>query len=204
LLMTICGVHTPLSGAVTLYSSAVTPGTFHAKVGLVFQNSNDQLFSSTVYEDVAFGPRNMGLSDEDVERRVTDALALTGMAHLAERMPYHLSGGEKRMVSIASVVAMQPQLVLYDEPDANLDMRARRKLIRFLQSAPHTVLLASHDLEMVLEVCDRVILLDDGRIIADGDPVTIMGDAALMEQHGLEKPHSLVPHRHADGSQHRT
>ncbi len=203
LLLTICGVHAPSNGEVALYGNPVTAGAFHPAVGLVFQNSNDQLFSSTVHDDVAFGPRNMGLNDEDVEARVADALAKTRTQHLAERIPHHLSGGEKRMVSIASVLAMRPKLVLYDEPDANLDMRARRQLIRFLQDAPHTVLLASHDLEMVLEVCDRVLLLDDGHIIADGDPATIMSDAALMEAHGLEKPHSLVPHRHADGSVHR-
>ena len=100
------------------------------------------------------------------------------------------------MVSIASVLAMQPQLVIYDEPDASLDVRSRRRLIRFLQASRQTILVASHDLELILEVCDRVLLLDDHRIAADGDPRAIMGHQTLMEAHGLEKPHSLIPHAH--------
>lgn len=202
LFLTSCGVHTPTAGTVLAYGHPVQPGKFHPKLGMVFQNADDQLFSPTVREDLAFGPVNVGLDEAVVAARVEAALDATRTTHLAERAPHHLSGGEKRMVAIASVLALQPGLVLYDEPDANLDMRARRRLIEFLQSAPHTVVLASHDLEMILEVCERVVLLDEGRIIADGDPNRIMADAALMEAHGLEKPHSLVPHPHPDGSAH--
>lgn len=196
LFLSICGVLKPDSGTVTAYGTPVNSGKYHPSVGLVFQNSDDQLFSPTVREDIAFGPVNLGLDEAAVNERVETALKLTGTAHLAERAPHHLSGGEKRMVSIASVLAMEPGLVLYDEPDANLDMRSRRRLIEFLQFAPHTLVVASHDLEMVLEVCERVILLDGGQIIVDGDPKSIMADADLMLAHGLEKPHSLVPHVH--------
>jgi cobalt/nickel transport system ATP-binding protein len=136
----------------------------------------------------------MGLSDEQVARRVQDALALTGMQALADRPPHHLSGGEKRMVAIAGVLAMEPRIVIYDEPSANLDLRARRRLIQFLQRSPQTMLISSHDLEFILEVCDRVLLLDDGEIVADGHPAHIMNDEGLMTRHGLEKPHSLIPH----------
>ncbi len=199
LFLTICGVLAPNSGAITVLGTELRPGKFHPQIGMVFQNSDDQLFSPTVREDIAFGPVNLGFDADEIENAVSEALALTGTEHLADRAPHHLSGGEKRMVSIASVLATRPGVVLYDEPDANLDMRARRRLIEFLRGAPHTLILASHDLEMVLEVCDRVILLDDGQVVADGDPRTIMADQALMEAHGLEKPHSLIPHRHING-----
>jgi cobalt/nickel transport system ATP-binding protein len=106
------------------------------------------------------------------------------------------------MVSIAGVLAMRPDLVIYDEPSASLDMRSRRRLIRFLQAAPQTLLLSSHDLELVLEVCDRVILLDEGQIVANGSPAEIMGDVSLMEAHGLERPHSLAPHLAANHVHH--
>lgn len=190
----ICGVLRPDTGEIALFGEPVLPGNFHPGVGLLFQSPNDQLFSASVWDDVAFGPQNMGLSPEKVTQRVQEALLLTGTADLAERPPHHLSGGQKQMVAIAGILAMHPRIVLYDEPSASLDLRTRRRLIQFLQRAPQTLLIASHDLELVLEVCDRVILLDEGRIIADGDPRQIMGDQALMEAHGLEKPHSLIPH----------
>jgi cobalt/nickel transport system ATP-binding protein len=196
LFLSTCGVLKPDKGSVNAYGQEIQSGKFHPAIGLVFQNSDDQLFSPTVREDIAFGPMNIGLEDAEIKQRVDEALRLTGTSHLADRAPHHLSGGEKRMVSIAAVLAMRPGLVLYDEPDANLDMRARRRLIQFLQNAPHTVMVASHDLEMILEVCNRVILLDQGRIVAEGHPAEIMGNVALMEAHGLEKPHSLVPHAH--------
>lgn len=190
----MCGVLRPDAGEILLFGEPVLPGHFHPGVGLLFQSPNDQLFSASVWDDVAFGPQNMGLSPEEVTQRVQEALMLTGTADLAERPPHHLSGGQKQMVAIAGILAMRPRVVLYDEPSASLDLRTRRRLIQFLQRAPQTLLIASHDLELVLEVCDRVILLDEGRIIADGDPRQVMGNQALMEAHGLEKPHSLIPH----------
>ena len=202
LFLTTCGILKPDSGNIVAYNQVIQSSRFHPGIGLVFQNSDDQLFSPTVEEDVAFGPYNIGLNETEVQARVKEAFTLTGTQHLASRAPHHLSGGEKRMVSIAGVLAMRPGLVLYDEPDANLDSRARRRLIQFLQQAPHTLIVASHDLEMVLEVCDRVLLLDGGKIIADGIPAHIMGDIRLMEAHGLEKPHSLIPHIHPDGGIH--
>jgi cobalt/nickel transport system ATP-binding protein len=124
-------------------------------------------------------------------------LVLTGTVDLRDRAPHHLSGGQKRMVAIAGVLACQPQLTVYDEPSANLDLRSRRRLIEFLQTpppaatAPPTTLISSHDLELILETCNRVLLLDGGALMADGDPMTVMGDRALMEAHGLELPYSL-------------
>ncbi len=190
LFLSICGI-LAATGEISLFEKPVIPGEFRSEIGLVFQNPNDQLFCASVWEDVAFGPENMGLAPEEVNHRVERALTLTGVQELAPRPPHHLSGGEKRMVAIAGVLAMQPQLVIYDEPSANLDALARRRLIQFLQGASETMLISSHDLEMILEVCDRVILMAAGKIIADGIPTKIMGDRQLMEASGLETPHSL-------------
>jgi cobalt/nickel transport system ATP-binding protein len=201
LFLIICGVLCATQGKVDLFSAAIETGKFRPEIGLVFQNPNDQLFSASVWDDVAFGPINMGLPTEEVERRVQSALDITGVAELAQRPPHHLSGGEKRMVAIASVLACGPQLIIYDEPSANLDIRSRRRLIQFLQAATETRLVCSHDLELILEVCDRVILLDEGKIMADGSATKIMGDRQLMIAHGLERPHSL-DHLNPDGHSH--
>jgi cobalt/nickel transport system ATP-binding protein len=194
LFLLICGVLTPAQGSIILLDRPVKSGEFRPEIGLVFQNPNDQLFSPSVWDDVAFAPQNMGLTPQEVEQRVSEVMELTGIEALADRPPHHLSGGEKRMVAIAGILAMQPQVMLYDEPTANLDLRARRRLIQFLQGSPQTLLISSHDLEFLLEVCDRIILLDDGCVIADGKPREVMGNEALMIEHGLEKPHSLMPH----------
>lgn len=194
LFLLICGVLRPASGKIYLFGRPVVPGEFLPEVGMVFQTPEDQIFCPAVKEDVAFGPRNLGLSKEEVEARVQEAFAITGIAELANRPPHHLSGGEKRLVAIAGVLAMRPRLVLYDEPTSNLDHRYRRRLINFLEAARETMLIASHDLEFILEVCNRVVLIDGGRIVANGNPREVMGDGALMEAHGLERPHSLIPH----------
>jgi cobalt/nickel transport system ATP-binding protein len=194
LFMLLCGVLTPAQGDILLFGEPLQPGQFRPEVGLLFQDPDDQLFSASVRDDVAFGPQNMGFDPEEVAARVAQAADMAGITHLLDRTPHHLSGGEKQMVAIAGLLAMTPKIILYDEPTASLDLRTRRRLIRFLQNSTETVLISSHDLEFVLEVCDRVILIDEGRIIADGDPHEIMGDQALMEAHGLEKPHSLIPH----------
>ncbi len=194
LFLLICGVLKPTAGEIFLFGQPMRYGAFRPEIGLVFQNPDDQLFSPSVRDDVAFGPQNLGLSKAEVDTRVMESLRTTGTLDLAERPPHHLSGGEKRMVAIAGVLAMRPRFVIYDEPSSNLDIRARRRLIRFLQAATETLLIASHDLEFILEVCDRVLLLDGGRIVADGAPRDILGDPALMQAHGLERPHSLVPH----------
>jgi len=195
LFLVICGVLKPTAGKISLLDKPVTSGKFNPEVALVFQNPNDQLFCPSVKDDVAFGPQNMGLSKEEVEARVTEALSTVGGSKLAERPAHHLSEGEKRIISIAGVLAMRPKLIIYDEPGANLDIRSRRRLIRLLQSSQETILIASHDLEFVLEVCNRVVLIDDGSIVADGNSREIMGNVQLMEAHGQEKPHSLIPHK---------
>ena len=195
LFLAICGILKSSYGTVKLFNKQVNPGEFYPEIGLVFQNPDDQLFCPTVKDDIAFGPENMGLSPQEIAERLDMALSLTGVSHLKDRIPHHLSGGEKRMVAIAAVLAMQPQIILYDEPSANLDLRARRRLIRFLQASSETIILSSHDLELVLEVCDRVILLNQGRIMADGIPQEIMRDRILMESNNLEVPHSLT-HQH--------
>ncbi len=195
LFMLLCGVLTPAPGGeISLLGMPVVPGEFCPEVGMLFQDPDDQLFSPSVREDIGFGPQNMGLKAEAVAVQVNRALKMTGMEPLADRAPHHLSGGEKQMVAIAGVLAMQPQVVMYDEPTASLDLRTRRRLISFLQKSTETLLISSHDLEFVLEVCDRILLIDNGQIIADGDPLDIMGNQELMETHGLEKPHSLIPH----------
>ncbi|MEO0986211.1 MAG: ATP-binding cassette domain-containing protein [Cyanobacteria bacterium J06639_14] len=194
LFMLICGLLKASNGTITVFDKPVQPNQFQPEVGLLFQDPEDQLFSPSVRDDIAFGPENLGLEHSEVMARVEAALELTGINALAERPPHHLSGGEKQMVAIAGLLAMCPRILLYDEPTASLDLRTRRRLIRFLQQSDEALLIASHDLEFLLETCDRVILLDEGRIIADGIPHEVMGNQTLMENHGLEKPHSLIPH----------
>jgi cobalt/nickel transport system ATP-binding protein len=162
-----------------------------AHVGIVFQNSDDQIFNATVFDDVAFGPLNLGLPADEVRARVAEALARVGLADGAGRVPFHLSGGEKRRVALAGVLAMRPEILLLDEPSMYLDPRGRRELIGLLKTLAGTKLIASHDLELVLETCDRVLVLDRGRLCADGPARALLADAALMEAHGLEVPYSL-------------
>jgi cobalt/nickel transport system ATP-binding protein len=157
-----------------------------ARVGIVFQNSDDQLFSSNVFDDVAFGPLNLGLAPDEVRGRVAEALARVGMAGQEQRVPFHLSGGEKRRVALAGVLAMRPEVLLLDEPSMFLDGRGRRELIALVNELPGTKLIASHDLALVRRTCSRVLLLDGGTLAAEGTPESILGDAGLMERHGLE------------------
>jgi cobalt/nickel transport system ATP-binding protein len=171
-----------------------------AKVGIVFQNSDDQLFNTTVFDDVAFGPLNLQLPVEDVRNRVVQALERVGMSGTEARVPFHLSGGEKRRVALAGVLAMRPDVLLLDEPSMHLDPRGRREFIQLLDSLPVTKIIASHDLELVLQSCRRALVLDGGRIMADGPARTLLADKDLMEAHGLEVPHSLTPH--GQGHQH--
>lgn len=192
LFLTICGILKPTYGKVKLFNRSIEAGQFNPEIGLVFQNPDDQLFCPTVRDDIAFGLENIELSPEEIQVRINAALSLTGVTHLVDRISYQLSGGEKCMVAIAAVLAMLPQIVLYDEPSANLDLRARRRLINFLNSAHETTVISSHDLELIIEVCDRVVMLNQGRIVANGTPQEIMSNADLMETNGLEVPHSLT------------
>lgn len=159
-----------------------------ARVGLVFQNPDDQLFSPTVFEDVAFGPLHMGLAAGEVRVRVERALAMVGMSAYQERHPYHLSTGEKKRIAIATVLAMEPEILAFDEPSAGLDPRARRGLINLLRDLPLTMLVSSHDMAMVQELFDRMVIMDEGRVVADGSVATLLADQALLEAHGLEAP----------------
>lgn len=161
-------------------------------VGLVFQNPDDQLFAPTVLEDVAFGPLNLGLPAEQARQRALAALTAVGfpLEHV-QRPPLQLSGGDKRRVAMAGVLAMQPNVWLLDEPSAFLDPRGRRELIALLRTLPGAKLIATHDLDLVLELCSRVLLLDAGQLHADGPARIILHDAALLERHGLESPYRL-------------
>jgi len=159
-----------------------------ALLGLVFQDPDDQLFSTTVFEDVAFGPIYMGLPEEEVRSRVRRALAAVGMEFYAERMPHRLSMGERKRIAIATVLAMEPGILALDEPTAGLDPRGRRMLIRLLDAMSQTLLVSTHDLRMVRELLPRTILLDGGRVVADGSTDAILRDQALLEAHGLELP----------------
>jgi cobalt/nickel transport system ATP-binding protein len=191
LFLLLCGVLTPTAGSIQLFGEPVIPGQFRSEIGLLFQDPDDQLFAASVQDDIAFAPQNMGLSLEEIDQRVEQALSLTGMKRLADRPPHHLSGGEKQMVAIAGLLAMRPQVMLYDEPTANLDLRTRRRLIQFLQQSQETLLIASHDLEFILEVCDRAVLMSEAQVVATGTPQAIMGSAELMHTYGLEIPYSL-------------
>jgi cobalt/nickel transport system ATP-binding protein len=173
-----------------------------AKLGIVFQDSDDQLFNATLFDDVAFGPLNLGLSAAEVRRRVSEALEHVGLAGLEQRVPFHLSGGEKRRAALAGVLAMKPEILLLDEPSMHLDPRGRRELIRLINGLAVTKVIASHDLELILETCRQAFVLDGGRLIAQGPVRSLLADAALMEAHGLEVPHSLT-HHHGPHGTHR-
>jgi cobalt/nickel transport system ATP-binding protein len=159
-----------------------------ALVGLVFQNPDDQLFSPTVFEDVAFGPLHMGLPENEVRARVKDALGMVNMSQYAERLSHHLSVGEKKRIAIASVLSMQPQILILDEPSAGLDPRARRGLINLLRDLPISMLVSTHDMALVKELFPRTVVMDEGKIVADGLTDDILEDEKFLNAHGLEKP----------------
>lgn len=178
LLLHTNGLLFPTSGEVNVGDVPVTKSTLpivRQSVGMVFQNPDDQLFMATVEEDVAFGPMNMKLPQAEVERRVAKALAMVGATELRKRPPFTLSGGQKRAVAIATVLAMEPSILVMDEPTSDLDRRARRDLIDLVKGFDHTCLIATHDLDMALEVCPRAILIRDGLIAADGPTEEIVG-----------------------------
>ena len=158
------------------------------RIGYVFQDSDSQLFMSTAYEDIAFGPRNYGLSEPEVQERVENALSMIHIEHLKNKQIYKMSGGEKKMVSIATILAMTPDIILMDEPSIALDPRNRRYLIQILNQFHHLKIIASHDLDMILDTCSRVILMAEGTIIRDGKAEEILSDKELLETNGLELP----------------
>ena len=161
-----------------------------SKVGLIFQNPDDQLFSSTVFDDVAFGPINMGHSETEVRQSVTRALDWVGMTGYEQRSPHHLSVGEKKRISIATVLSMAPEILVIDEPTSNLDPGSKWSLISLLKRLPVTKIVASHDLELVQALCQRAIILDQGQVIADGTTDHILADKPLLVAHGLAPPNA--------------
>lgn len=163
------------------------------RVGIVFQDPDDQLFLGTVRQDVAFGPANMGLKGAELNRRVVDALEQVGMAEYADRPPHHLSFGQRRRVAVATVLAMQPEILVLDEPSSNLDPASRRELADILRGLDVTVLMVTHDLPYALELCPRAVVLSDGTVVADGATYDILTDAALMTEHRLELPFGFNP-----------
>ena len=159
-----------------------------ALVGLVFQDPDDQLFSQSVYEDVAFGPLYMGLPKEELVQKVRQALEDVGMAGSEERVPHHLSEGEKKRVAIATVLSMDPEVLVLDEPTAGLDPRGRRELIQLMRGLPQTMLVATHDMRMVAELFERTVIIDEGQVVGDGPTAQILAEPHLLERHGLEAP----------------
>jgi cobalt/nickel transport system ATP-binding protein len=218
LLQHLNGHLTPSAGEVRIGEMPVTHGTLPAirrTVGMVFQDPDDQLFMPTVAEDVAFGPLNLGIPAPEVAVRVDAALERVGAAHLKSKPPYRLSGGEKRRVAIAAVLSMAPDVLVLDEPTSGLDPYARRRLMALLAEFTHTKIFASHDLDMVLELCPRTLVLHEGRVMADGPTVDIFRDDALLARCRLERPLAMqacpicsgkaarvIPHVHAHAHAH--
>lgn len=191
LLQHLNGLLLPERGSVVVEGRPVTPATLREvrrRVGFVFQDPDDQLFMPTVADDVAFGPLNLGLDAEAVRARVHAALEAVGAGTLAARATYRLSGGEKRAVALAGVIAMEPSILVLDEPTAALDPAGRRRLLELLRALAHTRIVATHDLDLVVELCPRVVVLHDGAVAADGDPAAVFADAALLHRCRLEPP----------------
>ncbi|HBF35416.1 TPA: cobalt ABC transporter ATP-binding protein [Candidatus Sumerlaeota bacterium] len=194
LLLHLNGCLMPTSGAVRVDNFPVSTATLtHVRktVGMVFQNPDDQLFMPTVEEDVAFGPRNMGLPSDEVNARVDAALETVGALAFKHRASHRLSGGEKRTVAIATVLSMSPDILVLDEPTAGLDPRARRHLIELLKTLEHTLIIATHDLDFVLDVCDRTLVIHEGCIAADDATEAIFKNVELLDQNNLEPPLSM-------------
>jgi len=188
------GVYRADSGTVRIGGVELTEetvGELRRKVGLVFQDPNDQLFMPTVEEDVAFGPANLGLVGDDLKKATTTALEWVGAIHLASRVPHHLSGGEKRLAAIATVLSMDPDVIVLDEPGAGLDPAGRRELIKTLNRFPVTLIVITHDLPLALELCPRSVILDGGKVVADLPTPELLGDADLLREHRLELPYGF-------------
>lgn len=194
LLMLLVGLLLPKKGQIHVGETPVTKDTLsliRQRIGFTFQNSDDQLFMTRVYDDVAFGPRNYKYSEEEVDIKVMNALKTVGIEHLKDRAPYKLSGGEKKAAAIATVLAMDPDILVMDEPTSALDPKARKRLINLLKEFKHTKIITTHDLDMVLELCERTIIISDGMVVADGNTKDILRDSNLLDKCGLELPLSL-------------
>ena len=190
----LVGLYLDFEGTIRIEDTPVQKSTLpliRSKIGYVFQDSDSQLFMTTAYDDIAFAPRNYGLSESEVQSRVEQALRLTGIEHLRDKQIYKMSGGEKKLVSIATILSMTPDIILMDEPSIALDPGNRRNLIRILNSFEHLKIIASHDLDLILDTCERTILMSNGRIICDGPTKEILTDKELLEANGLELPFCL-------------
>jgi cobalt/nickel transport system ATP-binding protein len=191
LLLHLNGFLTPSEGVVLIGDFQLTPDTLQEvrrTVGMVFQDPDDQLFMSSVFDDVAFGPLNLGFTPDEVRIRVEQALETVGMTHLKGRPPHRLSTGQKRRVAIASVLSMSPDILVMDEPSSGLDPKARTQLIKLLRTFKHTKIIATHDLDLVVDLCERTIVMHDGQIGADGPTLEIFSNEELLARSCLEKP----------------
>ncbi|MBX0330857.1 energy-coupling factor ABC transporter ATP-binding protein [Oscillochloris sp. ZM17-4] len=191
LLLHLNGVLRCRTGAITVAGHPIADESIRqvrAQVGMVFQDPDDQLFSPTVFDDVAFGPLHMGLDEQDVRGRVLRALDQVGMSGFERRMPHHMSLGQRKRVAIATVLSMSPGVLALDEPSAGLDPRARRGLIDLLRSLPQAMVVSTHDMRMVAEVFPRTVVLAQGQVAFDGPSEAILGDGELLERYGLERP----------------
>ena len=196
LVLHLNGILRPDAGSVSVSALPVAKPNLQEvrrRVGIVFQDPDDQLFMPTVRDDVAFGPRNLGLRGPDLERRVMEALDQVGMAELVDRPPHHLSFGQRRRVAVATVLAMRPEILVLDEPSSNLDPASRRELADILRSLDVTVLMVTHDLPYALELCPRSVVLSGGVVVADGTTRELLTDAELMRSHRLELPFGFDP-----------
>ncbi len=191
LMLHLNGIHTATHGVVRIGGTTVDRRSIkriRAEVGLVFQDPDDQLFSPTVLEDVAFGPIHMGVPPDEIHDRVERALAAVGMSGFERRVPHRLSLGQRKRVALATVLTMDPSVLVFDEPSAGLDPRGRRELIALLAGLTQTLLVSTHDMRLVADVFPRMVVMDDGRIVADGPTDRLLADDALLDAHGLERP----------------
>lgn len=198
LMLHLNGLIQPQSGRVAIEGTTVDEDSVREirhRVGLVFQDPDDQLFMPTVRDDVGFGPANAGLSDAEVRRRVADALDAVGMTEVADRPPHHLSLGQRRRVAIATVLAMDPAVLVLDEPSSNLDPAARREVAETLLALERTTIMVTHDLPYALQLCPRSVILSEGHIVADGPTAELLQDRDLLAQHRLELPYGFDPTR---------
>lgn len=194
LLLQLCGILMPSQGSISIEGMSMTKenlGKIRRLLGFVFQNPENQLFTTSIYEDVAFGPKNYGLNKEEVENKTISALKKVGIEHLKNRPPYRLSGGQQNLAAIATAIAMEPSILIMDEPTAALDPKARRRLINILNNFEYTKIIASHDLDMILDTCNKTIVLKEGTIVESGYTKDILLNKELMEKSNLELPLSV-------------
>jgi cobalt/nickel transport system ATP-binding protein len=196
LILHLNGILTPGAGSVAVSGLAVAKANLpeiRRRVGIVFQDPDDQLFMPTVRDDVAFGPMNLGIRGPDLDERVRESLEVVGMTAYADRPPHHLSYGQRRRVAVATVLAMRPEILVLDEPSSNLDPASRRELAEILTGLDVTVLMVTHDLPYALQLCHRSVVLSDGAVVADGPTRDILSDGAFMQAHRLELPYGFDP-----------